>query len=281
MSRKLIRLFSLSGIAITFTLLSSFSSAVAAANPVTVVNKNMPDPVFVAKNLPWSNTAKAEVSKATAYLKNQIQNELNSLKSAGATKVTRKYIATDSEAYPDWNDYVGHFDQYVLTGLNAKGKVVAQSQPLPFDLPDLASRLGQLKSTPCSISAKISQGLPTCEMASITPDIFLRAAFRTYKNNTENRDLAEALDYQKQLTVCLSNKFPYQVKNSTFICPRNKDIFTVESRFPTTKSYVGFSYSISIDTKTNKAVMTYRGKDLSKVAPKATYTDYSLMRFSY
>lgn len=281
MTKKLTRLLSYSAIAITLTLVCGLPSAVAADNQVTVVNKDMPDRFFVAKNLPWSKASKAEVSKAAAYLRSEIQNELDMLKILGATKVTRKYITTDSEAYPDWKDYVEHFDQYVLTGLTAKGKVVAESKPLPFDRPDLASRLGQLKAIPCSISVKNSQGLPKCEMASISPDIFLRAAFRSYKNNTPNSDMAEAGFYQQQLSVCLANKFPYQVKNSTFICPRNKEIFSVGSRFPTAKTYIGFSYSISIDTKTNKAVMTYKGKDLSNVAPKATYSSSSLMRFTY
>jgi hypothetical protein len=259
------------------------SSALPANSPVEVVKINWSDQPYVYPNLPWSAESKKEASKAIKYAQNQVQEELNLLKILGATQVKVTFIKTDTEAYPDWKKYIRQFNQYNLVGLDSKGKRIGVSKLLPEYGPDLAARLIQLERSPCSIPSKPVSGkpLPTCKIAPVDPKVFLRAAFRTFLNNTPDVDFAEAYEFQNQLRVCLANNFEYTINSGILTCQRLKELFAVPKAIPLSKDYTAFSFTITINNAQNTAVMTYKGKNLSNRAPKAIYSRGSLMRFSY
>lgn len=262
---------------------SAASSSLADEAVVEVVKVNWSDEPYVHPNLPWTVASKKEAAKAIKYGQVELQQELGLLKILGATQAKVSYIKTDAGAYPDWKEYVQQFNQYVLVGLNAKGKRIGVSKSLPADGPDLAARLIQLEKSPCSLTSKPVSGssLPICRVKQVDSALFLRAAFRTFLNNSADVDFGQAYEFQNQLRVCLANRFPYKITSGILSCPRLKEIFAAPKDIPLAKDYKTFSFSVAVNKEKNTAVVTYKGKDMSKVAPNAIYTSHSLMKFSY
>ena len=244
---------------------------------VKVVNGTKVYKQIIPTDLRWGQKSLSSATKAMSFQSAEINSALDKLAARGAVTIVKKYVKTSSAAYPDWNSYVPTFNQYVLSGLDAKGKVVASSAKLPTDSANLASRLIHLEQSRCAPKNLKLTGIKSCSISEPDPKQFLRAALRTALGNGQTEDLGDYI-YQ-QLSTCLAGKKPFTIVDGYFDCPSNAEIFGGDSGFKLNGTFATRSYSIAINTSRYTATLTYGPVNYTTLALTGAYEDGSVVRF--
>jgi hypothetical protein len=265
-------------------LIASFGLAIHAqpsnaadSSPVKVVNDTKIYKVLIPNDLQWSSKSLNAATKAIAYQKNEIALALEKLAAKGAVTIVKKYVKTSSVAYPDWKSYVPTYNQYTLSGLSAKGKIIASSGKLPSDSANLANRLVYLVQTKCAPKELNPTDIETCAISEADPKLYLRAAMRTALGNGQTEDLGGYI-YQ-QLLTCLKGKKPFTITDDYFDCPSNAAIFGGARGFNLHGNFASRSYSIEVNKLKFTATLTYGPLKYSEIANSAVYGSGSVIRF--
>lgn len=255
----------------------SQSSTAADSSTVKVINETKVYKVLVPKDLQWSSESMKAATKAALFQKNEIALALEKLRSKGAVTIVKNYVKTSSVAYPDWKSYVPTYNQYTLSGINAKGKIVASSAKLPSDSANLANRLVHLVQSKCAPKVLNSSGIEACTISEADPKQYLRAAMRTALGNGETEDLGGFI-YQ-QLFTCLAGKKPFTITDGYFDCPSNAAIFGGTSGFNLNGNFASRSNSIEVNQSKFTATLTFGPIKYSELANSAVYGSGSVIRF--
>jgi hypothetical protein len=263
---------------------SNPQTTIAADDPVTYIRPGVTGSTFVPDNLNWSAKSLAAASKAIIYLKQEVLGEMKTLQIVGSKTITREYIPTDDiEPYSDWNKYVKVIDSYVLIGKNSKGETLATSRQLPLVQRNIETRLIQLKSRSCALNKPVKDvpSIAPCGFLEVDKSKFLRASLATFLNRGTNRDEAQAWYYRDQLSTCLANKYPFSISNGIFSCPKLSNVYADGHKFPISKRYKRFSYTMKIDAKKYTATMTVSDVPLEKMVPEAYVYDGGFLAWDY
>ncbi len=256
----------------------SQQSLAGSSDPLVVVNSSNTFTTKIPTNLVWGAKSLEASRKAIKFQTSEIKISLSKLTMKGAVKITKTYVKTSTLAYPDWKTYVPTFSQYVLSGLDANGKIVGRSIKLPSNSPNLASRWVYLKQSECIPEGSSPvPGLSDCVISKPKAENYLRAALRTATGNGQLEDLGGHI-YQ-QLFTCLKNKRPFTLKNGIFDCPSNAKLFGGDRSFPVKGNFATRSYSIVFSPDKRSATLTYGPSDFTRIALTGRCVDGSVVRF--
>lgn len=274
---------SATALAAIVVMASSPQTTIAADDPVTYIRPGVTGSIIVPDNLNWSAKSLQAASKAIIYLKQEVLGEMKTLQIVGSKTITREYIPTDAEPYPEWHKYVQVLDSYVLIGKNSKGVTLATSQELPLDQRNLATRLIQLKSRDCVVNKPVKDvaSIAPCGFLEVDKRKFLRASLVTFLRRGTDRDEAQAWYYRDQLSTCLVNRYPFTIKNGVFSCPKLSNVYADGYKFPLSKRYKRFSYTMKIDAKKYTATMTVNDVPLEKMVPEAYVYEGGFLAWDY
>lgn len=286
MQIKKIRLILLVAICLTVvstSIASNPQTTEASEDPVTYIRSGVSGSTFVPENLKWSAKSLAAASKAINYLKLEVLGEMKTLQIVGSKTITREYVPTDMVPYSDWRKYVQVIESYVLIGKNSTGKTLATSRQLPVDQRNLATRLIQLKSRNCSINKPVKDltSIAPCGFIEVDKSKFLRASLVTFLRRNGNGDEAQLMYYRDQLSTCLSNKYPFTINNGVFSCPKLSYVYSNGYKFPLSRRYKRFAYTIKVDAKKYTATMTVFDVPLETMVPEAHVYEGGYLAWDY
>ncbi|MEN9970955.1 MAG: hypothetical protein RL146_256 [Actinomycetota bacterium] len=257
---------------------SAQQTSAASKSPVSVVNGNIKFSTKIPANLSWGQTSLEAATQAIDYQTSEIETAITKLTAKGAIKVTKTFVKTPTGTFPDWKNYVPTFSQYILSGLDATGKVLGRSIKIPSDSANLANRLVYLRQSECIPAGQSSNStLPTCSATKPKQETYLRAALRTASGNGQLEDIGGFI-YQ-QLYTCLGNKKPFTIKAGVFDCPSNAKIFGGNRSFPVKGNFATRSYSIAFSPDKRSATLTYSALNYKTIALTGRCEDGSVVRF--
>jgi hypothetical protein len=248
------------------------------SDPLVIVNGRVTYTPKIPTNLVWGEKSLEASRKAITFQTSEIETAISKLLKKGAVKITKTYVKTSTQAYPDWKTYVPTFSQYVLSGLDSSGKVVGRSSKLPSDSANLASRWVYLKQADCiPEGSNPASSLPLCAISKPKAENYLRAALRTATGNGQLEDLGGHIS--QQLFTCLKNKRAFTVKNGIFDCPSNAKFFGGDRSFPVKGDFATRSYLITFSSNKQSATLTYGPRNYASIALTGKYEDGSVVRF--
>ena len=277
---KATRILAALTLAMTFQLSIELNPASAnfhSSGPITYLNSTSDVAGFVPAGISWGSKSISAAKKAENYLESSISKELTDLTGKGATSIKRVFVSTKNNAYPDWKTYVPSFNQFILKGYDANGKLVGSSSKLPVDTATLASRLVYLNADTCSLTTT-DQTLPNCTIVKASPEDFLRASLRTAIGMGMLEDITGFV--LSQLETCLTEKYKFTIKNGVFDCPDNAGIFGGSEKFPLVATFKTKGYKIVVNQKNRTATVEYTPRSFAKIALTGAYRGGAVVGFS-
>jgi hypothetical protein len=254
------------------------SSCVAGGSDLSRVELSFVDPnvKFVPDGLNWGSKSVAAAKLAIDYERNEILQEFENLKNAGAVRVKKIPVSNEFLYFKDWKTYVPRYGQYKILGLDEDGKSVVYSQALPTNYLNLATFLITLKQDSCYLDTPQSDASTKCSITTAQPEKFLRAALRTGLNFDMLGDNLYWI--RTQLNYCLIHERKLQVHKNELTCPGNLKPFLTSS-IKLNDFYLTRSYRVNLDVARKKAVIVVSKRDFRKVAKTAQFQGSDVIRF--
>jgi hypothetical protein len=203
---------------------------ISATGSVEITNPKDSTFLSIPKNISWSPEAKKLATRSIALLRQEIRQELNSLKSDGAVTIEKVYESTIPPQYSNWKDYVPDIRSYKLKGYDLEGNLVRTTSSNPIQRNLISSWLVTLENDTCSFSTFNIFDFRTwftkaCSITKPKEESYLRAALRGYISMTDNPQSISAWAIAN-IRDCFAQNGSYSIQKGMFTCPANAKYYS-------------------------------------------------------
>lgn len=238
-----------------------------------LVTVNMPSPVVVGRNLPWSIEAWTAAEALISAQKVAVADALSKLRLNGVTEVEVAFEPQplSGPAFVDSRVYGTTFLPWRLTGKSAERSF--DSKTFPTDKVDMANYLIHLHQSKCSLATFAFWDLSTwflpskCSIETPSLDDYLRASLATALKKAS----LEVGSYELQkLKFALGSGTHPRIAGGNLICPELAANFNGDTQIPLRAADKLGGYEIIANLRNRTAVFKFLGPNLKQIAAGAT-----------